>query len=52
MPFADLVRVRNSLKRGRRVAIDEAITPVPASIVDEIASLLIAHKKSSVSVST
>jgi hypothetical protein len=27
--FTKLVRVRNALKRGRRVAINKAITPMP-----------------------
>ena len=51
-PFAGLVRPRNVMKRGRRVASDEAITPVPTSTVAIIALGTLAHKKSSVSVST
>jgi hypothetical protein len=39
------------LKRGRKVAIDEAIIPVPPSTVDQIASFLLSHKKSSVLIS-
>ena len=51
-PFVDLVRPRNDMKRGRRVASDEAITPVPTSTVAKIALSVLAHKKSLVSVST
>ena len=51
-PFAGLVRPRNVMKRGRRVASDEAITPVPTSTVAIIALGTLAHKKSLVSVST
>ena len=50
--FAGLFRPRNVMKRGRRVASDEAITPVPTSTVAIIALGTLAHKKSSVSVST
>ncbi len=51
VPFADLVRVRNALKRGRRVAIDEATIPMPPSSVDQTALFLLDHKKSSVLIS-
>jgi hypothetical protein len=49
-PFVGLVRPRNVIKRGRKVANNEAITLVPTSTVAIIALGTLAHKKSSVSV--
>ena len=45
-----LDRERNAIKRGRRVAIDDAVMPMPGSTVDQIDTSVLDHKKSSVSV--
>jgi hypothetical protein len=47
----DLDLERNDIKRGRRVASDEAVTPMPTSTIDQIATSVLDHKKSSVSAS-
>ena len=44
-----LLRPRRLRKRGRSVAAAEAIIPIPVSAVDQIATPVVAYKKSAVS---
>ena len=46
-----LDREKNATKRGRMVAIDDAVIPMPGSTVDQMDTSVLDHKKSSVSVS-
>ena len=46
-----LDREKNATKRGRMVAIDDAVIPTPGSTVDQIDTSVLDHKKSWVSVS-
>jgi hypothetical protein len=39
------------MKRGRMVAMDDAVIPRPGSTVDQMDTSVLAHKKSAVSVS-
>jgi hypothetical protein len=41
-------RERNAWKRGRRHAIEEAVIPIPGSIVDHIETSVLSYRKSDV----
>ena len=42
LPPSSLEREKKVLNRGRRVAIEEAAMPIPVSLVDQIATSVVA----------